>query len=532
MGTLSKNTAKTAAVMNLISRRSAGENPALSAVSDSDTTGQPAAAHEQIEYIDIDRIDDDPRNFYELSGLDELAANIELLGLQQPIRVRPGEEPGRYVIVSGHRRRAAVRQLVMEGHGELREIQCIVERNQESAALQELRLIMANSDTRKLTSFELGKQAERVNDLLYQLQEEEGVEFPGRMRDHVAEACKISKSKLARLSVIQKNLAKPWWPAYEKGKLPEATAYALAQMPAERQQVIFDGLKKNGEYPASMYEHEITRYGKHLAQTENIQCTTYGNGPCLNREAMQRRIMSKDSWHYNDCRRCCDKCSELAKCKYACPMLADKVKRLKADAKAQRQQERQAREDRMRPTAEAIQGIWQHFVQARTAAGKSVEECYRAAGMEWHPLELQKAVDEHERLEAMEGRFTDRTDLPYVNNDHFYAFRIYIKIADFLGVSLDYLLCRTDDPMGFSPKLEGQLVFNGWMPGGTLPGVPCDVVADFDLAGTGHTSRLLCRFDGKRFCYENSGDVIRAEPVRWMVLPPVVSDSDAGEGTA
>ena len=37
---------------------------------------------EQIEYIDIDQIDDDPRNFYELSGLDELAANIELIGLQ------------------------------------------------------------------------------------------------------------------------------------------------------------------------------------------------------------------------------------------------------------------------------------------------------------------------------------------------------------------------------------------------------------------------------------------------------------------
>ncbi|MDE6259898.1 MAG: ParB N-terminal domain-containing protein [Oscillospiraceae bacterium] len=309
MGTSNKNTAKTATVMNLISRRPQPKTPAIGNVSDSDTSGSLPTAREQIEYIDIDRIDDDPRNFYELSGLDELAANIELLGLQQPIRVRPGEEPGRYVIVSGHRRRAAVRKLVMDGHGELRNIQCIVERGQESDALQELRLIMANSDTRKLTSFELGKQAERVNDLLYQLQEE-GVEFPGRMRDHVAEACKVSKSKLARLKVIGDNLAKPWRPAYEKGKLAEATAYALAQMPAERQQVIFDGLKKQGEYPTSVYESEVTSYGKSLAQAEKIQCKTYGNGPCLNREAMQRRIMDKGPWNFNYCCQCCDKCSD------------------------------------------------------------------------------------------------------------------------------------------------------------------------------------------------------------------------------
>ena len=43
-----------------------------------------APAREYIEYIDIDKIDEDARNFYELSGLEELAANIELLGLQQP----------------------------------------------------------------------------------------------------------------------------------------------------------------------------------------------------------------------------------------------------------------------------------------------------------------------------------------------------------------------------------------------------------------------------------------------------------------
>lgn len=88
---------------------------ALGAVSELDTGVD--NGREQIEYIDIDLLDDDPNNFYEMSGLDTLTANIELIGLQQPIRVRQNpDDPQRFVIVSGHRSRAAIRKLVDDGH--------------------------------------------------------------------------------------------------------------------------------------------------------------------------------------------------------------------------------------------------------------------------------------------------------------------------------------------------------------------------------------------------------------------------------
>ena len=183
---------------------------------------------EQIEYIDIDLLMSDERNFYELSGIPELSASIELIGLQQPIRVRVKGDA--YVIVSGHRRKAALRHLVLDGREDLRLVPCIVESGQVSEAMQELRLIYANSDTRKLTNAEIAKQADRIKSLLYQLKEE-GVEFPGRMRDHVAEACQISKSKLARLEVIQKKLISNLRPGWERGMLPEANAYRIAQEP-------------------------------------------------------------------------------------------------------------------------------------------------------------------------------------------------------------------------------------------------------------------------------------------------------------
>ena len=58
-------------------------------VSKSDTS------RETIEYIGLNKLEADPGNFYSLAGLENLAANIELCGLQQPIRVRPTED-GRF----------------------------------------------------------------------------------------------------------------------------------------------------------------------------------------------------------------------------------------------------------------------------------------------------------------------------------------------------------------------------------------------------------------------------------------------------
>lgn len=406
-----------------------------------------ASDREQIEYIDIDLIDDDPNNFYELSQLDALAANIELLGLQQPLRVRTNpENPARVIIVSGHRRRAAIRQLVDSGRGDLREIPCIREASDASAALQELRLIYANSDTRKLTSAEISKQAERVEALLYQLKEE-GYEFPGRMRDHVAEACKVSKTKLARLNVIRKNLADAWKPSYEKGELAESTAYTLSQMPAEHQQCIFRGIQQKNTQVRWFYESEAKRYGEKLAAVDELICKrgAQKDFPCSNIDAKREQVVNQ-SYYYGEtpCSKCCDKCVDLAKCKNACPMLAQKVKKLRADAKAQRQHEKRAQEERDAPIISEIRKFWNRFGEARNAADKTVKECYKALNMYWEHADDEKVVN----LECLEAKFNTNTPLPYGYNLDLSDAHGLVGIADLLGCSLDYLFCRTDDPKG------------------------------------------------------------------------------------
>lgn len=198
---------------------------------------------ERIEYIDLDQLREDPRNFYSLDGLDELAANIELVGLQQPLRVRqlnPGAgAPGGYEIVSGHRRRAALRRLADEGKSKYLSVPCIVERDECSDAMRELRLIYANADTRRMTDAELSRQIERVHALLLQLRDE-GVELPGRLRDHVAEAMHISRTKVGTLQATRKRLIPELAEAWDKGEINTAKAARLAKENADVQGHLVD----------------------------------------------------------------------------------------------------------------------------------------------------------------------------------------------------------------------------------------------------------------------------------------------------
>lgn len=485
---------------------------ALGAVSNLGTSAQ--EGRKQIEYVDIALMDEDARNFYQLSDVEKLAANIQLFGLQQPLVIRPNPETeGRYIIVSGHRRFAALRLLAKENAGKFGQAPCIVERAEISPALEELRLIYANSDTRKMSSAELNRQTQRVEELLYQLKEE-GHEFPGRMRDHVAEACKVSKSKLARLKVIREKLIEELCGPYKENVLNESEAYAFAQLPADHQRKIYAAeLKKNGHL-RWINQVRIESRGKLLAQIAGRACKKSPGETCSNVDGKFAHLTGS-SYSYDNCQsKCCAKCEKLGTCKNACPKLAEKIKVLKADAKEQRKQEQLAQEERDRSVIAEIQKYWNRFGEARAMADKSIKECAKAMGIDVYALGNE---DEVMAKECLEFKFKTSTYLPYGYSCYLSEVQRYVRIADLLGCSLDYLLCRTDvREMAGLPQPVGQLVFAGWMPGGTTPADPCDVVAEFDLGET--RSKKLCRWTGREFTFPN-GSKIDLEPIKWMALP-------------
>ena len=403
---------------------------------------------EKLVYLDIDLLDPDPRNFYKLSGIEELAANIELLGQQQPARVRVHpDNPERYMIVSGHRRHAAHKLLASEGKERFQQMACIVEEPAGSAALQELRLIYANSDTRSMTHREISEQAERVEALLYQLKEE-GMEFPGRMRDHVAEACKVSKSKLARLKVIRENLIPELDELNKQDKLPESVAYVLAKMEPEDQKDVYRKIFTKACYAVT--ESRVIEYGKFSKDLRQRRCAINKGSCCTNRDAMANKWVNENSWTYHNCEHvtCCSECSELGSCKSACPMLGDKIKKIKADKREARRQEKAAQEAKEYPDKVMIRELWYRFGYARQRARMSVKQVCEAGSQFYYP-DLKKRYEEHENDDVA---VTVNEMLPYkfMNLD---AIKSFVALADALGVSLDYLFRRTDDPKGMPTQI-------------------------------------------------------------------------------
>ena len=408
---------------------------------------------ERIEYIGLDRLHDDPNNFYSLEGIEELAENIEFAGLQQPVRVRrDAEHSGEYIIVSGHRRTAAMRKIVEDGNKAFETVPCIVEADGCSEALRELRLIYANSDTRRMSSADISKQAERVEALLYQLKEE-GVEFPGRMRDHVAEACKVSKSKLSRLKVIRDKLAPDIYAGYyERGKLPEDTAYALAKLPVDTQRVIVDrATRKDRDDIRSLYSSRVKDQGADIQRFSKMACRCEQGGTCVNVPNMVEKLYSNGWRGYTHCGSgCCYDCDEIATCSKCCSRMAEVKARKKAEKKEAKAAEAAVQAERDRPTVDALRLLWNRMGEACKRAGVEYGEVCAEAHI-YGPLPPQSAT----LLLAGGGKLTADTRPPFgyvIGRD---GISSLVNLADLLDCSLDYLFGRAVPESGTAePKWQ------------------------------------------------------------------------------
>lgn len=459
---------------------------------------------DQIEYIDLDLIDPDPENFYSLDGLDDLAANIELIGLQQPLRVRPGEG-SHVIVVSGHRRRAACLMLRDGGNEKFNRVACIREKDEVSAAMRELRLIYANASTRVMSSAEMSKQAERVETLLYQLKEE-GVEFPGRMRDHVAQACQVSKSKLSRLHAIRKNMAPDLLSScFDAGLMPESVAYELSKQSHDTQRWIVDTYKathasRSGSI-SDMQEWWARDFGKCVKKMAELHCRqTAGGGECIHQREHIEHIWRRGYEGYEGCvnsregsaPKCCADCDNLASCSVSCPRCEPKKKKLKADLQAQRRSERETKkaDEENRKAQKELEESQAALYWARLGGA------LKDAGIDFWTLQDKIGPNDSglhgssrrllcnyslisKDIEALlDGKPARNDDSQIPNPFTWYhnvkGAQLLAKMADALGVSLDYLYMRTDDPRtvdaveaDWNPEAENDLRISSpvWLQG-------------------------------------------------------------------
>lgn len=394
---------------------------------------------ETVREIALDDIDVNAANFYEKSNLDDLAANIELLGLIQPVAVKRGEG-GRWTLIDGERRYQAVRSL---GWKTIR----AVEHRPASSVMEELMLLSANMQQRKMSSADLSKQAKRYTECLADLKRS-GVNIPGRLRAAVAEAFGVSESRIAKLNAIRANLIPELLARFDAGAINEAAAYGYSQLPAAAQ----DALKDKWE-TAMSWRLEFAKHGC------AAKCPDGGEPTC----AAKRAVVCYEA-SYAKCTTCCLSCPMLRLCGGACEASKAKAEAMNADyarehaeamekAKADADARRAVREADIAAAIKRADEQWTRFKSLREAAGVSLDE-------------VGKLFGEYSGIDADDLRKAEDREDGYLRHDEGVFAEVStegaMEIADLLGSDV-YTMIGRPCPGGWdwrdgSVELPGEYV--------------------------------------------------------------------------
>lgn len=471
----------------------------VQAVSKSDTG-------RELMQVDIDDLVSNDANFYAVAEakLEDLKNSIALSGIMDPPTVTRTED-GKYRLISGHRRTAAVRALVAEGREDLRKVPVFV-RSPKSAAMEELELIMANSTARVLTSAEISQAAKRVERLLYDLKEQ-GVEFPGRMRDHVAEACNVSKTKLANLHMIEENLISGFKQQWALGKLPDVTALELARCEPDLQMRLLDAFARTKEFPTSagiVQVRELAEKGAVWHPSNHLHCPDGKWCPNSRDDATLRHDALCHAWG-GQClgAKCCMDCPSGANAQSwnTCDQMCARAKQYRTDKNAdEKRKEEDAKEKTRRVYRAGVQRKAARLVKAIDAAGLPDDTKLTFAN-----YAADKTV---EKIRAYaNGDFGD---------DYFYGTDSLDPDAKHVPELCEKLKCSADYLLGLTEKLQPVSKSDTlpWRTGTDYP--DGKILFLFDDAG--HLSYQVSEArHGRIRIYSDYDD---GKIVRWLPLPP------------
>ena len=268
-------------------------------VSDSDTP---------VRMIPLADIHPNPRNFYpKVENLDDLVESIQANGLLEPLTVVPDEKGG-YRLISGHNRLSAIKRAAITQKDRWVQVPCLVlpamDEHMEVAAI-----IEANRQRIKTKAL-LAEEADKLTQA-YMARKRSGEDLPGRIRDRVAEAMQISKTKLANLSAIKNGIKVPGIKErWERDEIPEAAALEIARLPEEAQYRLLD-------YVIDGHHDYSIRSVKKFALMWNgcrKECPETG-GFCRHAEAIYDADFYGGVWHSPGC---CSGCLHRDTCPSVC----------------------------------------------------------------------------------------------------------------------------------------------------------------------------------------------------------------------
>lgn len=184
---------------------------------------------ERIRLIPLDAIQANDKNFYEISGIRNLAESISIVGLLDPVRVVAAEDRS-YRLVSGHRRLAAYQLLRDEAHGmEFDKIPSIIMSKLDTLD-EEFALLTANATARELSYADKLQQEKAMRETLLAMKAQ-GRQLPTGLSQYIADSMGVSRNEVSRMHTVNENLVPEAMEKVTSGELNASEAYQLARKP-------------------------------------------------------------------------------------------------------------------------------------------------------------------------------------------------------------------------------------------------------------------------------------------------------------
>lgn len=342
------------------------------------------------------------------------------------------------------------------------------------------------------------------------------MDFPGRMRDHVAQACKISRTKLANLHAIETNLREPLLGMWRKGTLNDAQALELSRLDAgmqDRLAGLFPRMSKD-DLPASAVVQRIGECAKAGAKWLPCGVCPAGDGltcPSARGDAFLRHDLGN---YYDMCQgsKCCWTCRN-GRTAGGCNACDSMCSRAKAARTAANQQRKDKEEAAAKKAADKVK-------QAFIAGAKRYLAAADAAGL---PDNARIDLTSYSGATVKELRsWAAGKGLEYrsfYRNDLEPRFVDVAKVSRQLQCSADYICGTIDQPWPIVPLPE-QLESDQppkWRTG--KPPASGYYFCKFDCAGVTLRNDAIYNAASDTWCFPRGTTKIDAVCTAWVRLP-------------
>lgn len=224
-------------------------------------------SNQDIRMINISELYDSADNFFSVENIFELAESILAQGrVKENLIVTPLSSGG-YEIVSGHRRKAAVRLLLDEGENISEMLPCLVV-NYDDHNAKMIDLIMMNITQRKISDADLYTSFLALNKI-FQEQKEKGIKF-GKLREKIAESLNVSPAQIGKLQNIENHAVSELKEAVQNGNICISTANKIAKLDEDEQLEIINSSELT-ELKSSDIRNPKTDKGKKVDTSINLE---------------------------------------------------------------------------------------------------------------------------------------------------------------------------------------------------------------------------------------------------------------------